>query len=127
MRAAPKHSARRVHGQPQQRRATQPTPKSASRTSFPAASLKPPARATVSPPLPHGFLAGATLAPSVQKLPFAALALVSLAIALLALGAVPATAVRHPAAASLLAMRRTELAIGGLALLAASIAAYLLV
>ena len=62
-----------------------------------------------------------------QKLPFAALALVSLAIALLALGAVPATAVRHPAAASLLATRRIELAIGGLALLAASIAAYLLV
>ena len=89
--------------------------------------MKPPARASVSPPLPHGFLAGATLAPTVQKLPFAALALVSLAIALLALGAVPATAVRHPAAASLLAMRRTELAIGGLALLAASIAAYLLV
>jgi hypothetical protein len=52
---------------------------------------------------------------------------VSLAIALLALGAVPANALPHPAAASLLASRRTEVAIGGLALLAASIAAYLLV
>ena len=89
--------------------------------------MKPPARESVSPPLPHGFLAGATLAPSVRKLPFVALALVSLAIALLALGAVPASAVHHPAAASLLATRRIELAIGGLSLLAASIAAYLLV
>jgi hypothetical protein len=63
----------------------------------------------------------------VRKLPFAALGLVSLAIALLALGAVPASAVPHPAAANLLASRRTGVAIGGLALLAASIAAYLLV
>jgi hypothetical protein len=63
----------------------------------------------------------------VRKLPFAALGLVALAIALLALGALPASAVPHPAAASLLATRRGELAIGGLALLAASIAAYLLV
>jgi hypothetical protein len=38
-----------------------------------------------------------------------------------------ATAVPYPAAASLLALRRTELAIAGLALLAGSIAAYLLV
>jgi hypothetical protein len=87
----------------------------------------PPKRETVAPPLPHGFLAGATLAPSVQKLPFAALALVALAILLLALGAVPATAVPHPAAANVLASRRTEIAIGGLALLAASIAAYWLI
>jgi hypothetical protein len=63
----------------------------------------------------------------VRKLPFAALGLVSLAIALLALGAVPASAVPHSAAASLLASRRTGLAIGALALLSASIAAYLLV
>jgi hypothetical protein len=63
----------------------------------------------------------------VRKLPFAALGFVSLAILLLALGAVPASAVPHPAAASLLASRRAEAAIGGLALLAASIAAYLLV
>jgi hypothetical protein len=81
----------------------------------------------VSPPLPHGSLAGATVAPSVRKLPFAALGLVSLAIALLALGAVPASAVPHATAASLLASRRTGLAIGALALLSASIAAYLLV
>jgi hypothetical protein len=84
------------------------------------------ARTTVSPELPHGFLAGATLAPTVRKLPFAALGLVGLAIVLLALGALPASAVPHPAAASLLATRRIELAIGGLATLAASIAAYLL-
>jgi hypothetical protein len=63
----------------------------------------------------------------VRKLPFLALALVSFAIALLALGTVPASSVRHPAAASLLATRRIELAISGLALLAASIAAYLLI
>jgi hypothetical protein len=92
-----------------------------------SAAKRTPAREAVTPPLPHGFLAGATLAPSVQKLPFAALALVGLAIILLALGALPAGAVPHPAAASLLAARRTELAIGGLALLAASIAAYLLI
>ena len=86
-----------------------------------------PTQATTSPPLPHGSLAGATLAPSVRKLPFAALGFVSVAILLLVLGAVPASAVPHPAAVGLLASRRTEVAIGGLALLAASIAAYLLV
>lgn len=89
--------------------------------------MRAPKRETVAPPLPHGFLAGATLAPSVQKLPFAALALVGLAILLLALGTIPARAVPHPAAASVLATRRTEIAIGGLALLAASIAAYWLI
>jgi hypothetical protein len=92
-----------------------------------AAATSAPKRETVAPPLPHGFLAGATLAPSVQKLPFAALALVGLAILLLALGTLPARAVPHPAAASVLASRRTEIAIGGLALLAASIAAYWLI
>jgi len=86
-----------------------------------------PERETLAPPLPHGFLAGATLAPTVQKLPFAALALVGLAIVLLALGALPAGAVPHPAAANVLAARRTEIAIGGLAMLAASIAAYWLI
>jgi hypothetical protein len=40
---------------------------------------------------------------------------------------VPASAVPHPGAARLLASRRAEAAIGALALLAASIAAYLLV
>jgi hypothetical protein len=92
-----------------------------------AASKRAPVHETVEPPLPHGFLSGATLAPTVQKLPFAALALVGLAIVLLALGALPAAAVPHPAAASLLATRRTEVAIAGLATLAAAIAAYLLV
>jgi hypothetical protein len=91
------------------------------------ASTRAPARETVAPPLPHGFLAGATLAPSAQKLPFAALALVGLAILLLALGALPAAAVPHPSAASLLATRRIEVAIAGLATLAAAIVAYLLV
>jgi hypothetical protein len=91
-----------------------------------AAAKREPARAAVAPPLPHGFLAGATLAPTVRKLPFAALGLVGLAIVLLALGALPARAVPHPAAAGLLATRRIELASGGLAMLAASIAAYLL-
>ena len=77
-----------------QPRLTSPaTTTAAERTS---AANRTPTRQAVAPPLPHGFLAGATLAPSVQKLPFAALALVGLAIA-------------------------------GLATLAASIAAYLLV
>jgi hypothetical protein len=65
--------------------------------------------------------------PTVRQLPFLALGLVALAILLLALGALPARAVRHPMASALLADRRTELAIGGLALLAAAIAAYLVV
>jgi hypothetical protein len=65
--------------------------------------------------------------PTVRKLPFVAVGLVALAILLLALGALPAEMVPYPAAAGLLATRRRELAIGGLALLAASIAAYLLV
>lgn len=97
----------------------------ATRTS--AAKAVSPKQQVVAAPLPHGSLAGATLAPRVQKLPFAALALVGLAILLLALGALPATAVPHPAAASLLASRRTEIALGGLAMLAASIVAYWLI
>jgi len=92
-----------------------------------AATAGPPKRATVTAPLPHGFLAGATLAPTVQKLPFAALALVGLAILLLALGALPATAMPLPAVASVLASRRTEIAVAGLATLVASIAAYWLI
>jgi hypothetical protein len=108
--------------------AQEPRPRDiSSPTKTVAANAGLPERETVAPPLPHGFLAGATLAPSVQKLPFAALALVGLAILMLALGALPATAVPHPAAASLLASRRTEIALGGLAMLAASIAAYWLI
>jgi hypothetical protein len=53
--------------------------------------------------------------------------LVALAIVLLALGALPAGATGNPFAASFLAFRRRELAFGGLAILAASIAAYLLI
>jgi hypothetical protein len=76
---------------------------------------------------PHGVLASGTLVPTVRKLPFLALGLVSLAIVLLALGALPATAAAaHPIAARLLADHRRELALGGLATLVASIAAYLL-
>jgi hypothetical protein len=63
----------------------------------------------------------------VRKLPFLALGLVGLAILLLALGVVPATAAPHPVAAQLLAERRREVALGGLLLLAAALAAYLLV
>jgi hypothetical protein len=63
----------------------------------------------------------------VRKLPFLALGLVALAIVLLALGALPASAAPHPFAAFLLADRRRELAFGGLAILAASMAAYLLI
>ncbi len=92
-----------------------------------AAKAGPRTRETATAPLPHGLVAGATLAPTVQKLPFAALALVGLAILLLALGALPATAMPHPAVASVLATRRTEIAIAGLATLAASIAAYWLI
>jgi hypothetical protein len=75
---------------------------------------------------PHGVLASGTLVPTVRKLPFLALGLVSLAIVLLALGALPAAAAPHPVTARLLAHHRPELALGGLAMLAASIAAYLL-
>lgn len=105
---------------------TQAGPTSAATRPF-AATAGPSKRATVTAPLPHGFLAGAALAPTGQKLPFAALALVGLAILLLALGALPATAVPHPAVASVLASRRTEIAIAGLATLATSIAAYWLI
>jgi hypothetical protein len=72
-------------------------------------------------------LSSGTLLPTVRKLPFLALGLVSLAILLLSLGALPAAVAPHPVAAKLLAHHRRELALGGLATLAASIAAYLLV
>jgi hypothetical protein len=75
---------------------------------------------------PHGVLSTEGLAPTVRKLPFMALGLVALSILLLALGALPASAVPHPVAAYLLAYRRRELAYGGLAILTASIAAYLI-
>lgn len=76
---------------------------------------------------PHGVLSTTSLAPSARKLPFLAMGLVALAIVLLAVGAVPAGAARNPFAASFLGFRRRELAFGGLAILAASIAAYLLI
>jgi hypothetical protein len=116
----------RARSQPKTAQSPRPVRTSAA-TKTTAAKTAAPKREAVTPPLPHGFLAGATLAPSVQKLPFAALALVGLAIVLLALGALPAGVVPHPAAASLLATRRTEVALGGLAMLAASIAAYWLI
>jgi len=77
--------------------------------------------------LPHGVFTAGTLVPTVRKLPFLAVGLVALAILLLALGVLPATAAPHPAAAELLSERRLELAIGGLLTLVAAIAAYLLV
>jgi hypothetical protein len=52
--------------------------------------------------------------------------LVALAVVLLALGALPAGAARNPLAASLLAVPRRDLVFGGLAILTASVAAYLL-
>jgi hypothetical protein len=76
---------------------------------------------------PHGVLAGDALLPSATKLPFLILALAALAIVLLALGALPAGAAPHPLAATLLAQHRAALAAGGLATLAAAIAAYLLI
>jgi hypothetical protein len=77
--------------------------------------------------LPHGLFLTGALVPTVRKLPFLAVGLVALAILLLSLGVLPATAVPHPAAAELLAERRRELALGGLLTLLAAIAAYLLV
>jgi len=73
-----------------------------------------------------GSLSTGALAPSVRKLPVLAAGLVALAIVLLALGALPARATRNPVAASLLAFPRRDLAFGGLAILTASLAAYLL-
>jgi len=130
-RSSPVATTKTRPGSPRAARTTprrhSPATTSRTRTTSTATKTRPPARAAVAPPLPHGLLAGATFAPSVRKLPFVALGLVSLAIALLALGALPASVVPHPAGASLVATRRIELAIGGLTLLAASIAAYLLV
>jgi hypothetical protein len=73
-----------------------------------------------------GGLSTGALTPSVRKLPVLAMGLVALAIVLLALGALPAGAARNPLAASLLAFPRRDLAFGGLAILTASVAAYLL-
>ena len=61
-----------------------------------------------------------------RKLPVLAMGPVALAVVLLALGALPAGAARNPLAASLLAVPRRDLAFGGLAILTASVAAYLL-
>ncbi|MGZ4256478.1 MAG: hypothetical protein ACXVRE_01790 [Gaiellaceae bacterium] len=87
------------------------------------------ARADFRPPsasLPHGVLAPESLVPTARKLPFLVLALVGIAILLLALGVLPASAAPHPAAAELLAERRLAVALGGLATLVAAVAAYLL-
>jgi hypothetical protein len=77
--------------------------------------------------LPSGILSTDSLAPSAQKLPFLAVALVGLAILLLALGALPAGLVPNPAFAEALVQRRVIFAFGGLATLAAAVAAYILV
>lgn len=87
------------------------------------------ARTAYRPPqaaLPHGVLAPAALVPTARKLPFLVLALVGMAILLLALGVLPASAALHPLAAELLAERRLAVALGGLATLLAAIVAYIL-
>jgi hypothetical protein len=65
--------------------------------------------------------------PSARKLPFLALALVSLALVILAAGIIPAPYASHPALVETLTKRRSELAVIGLFTLGASIIAYLLV
>ena len=77
--------------------------------------------------LPSGILSTEALLPTAQKLPFLAVALAGLAILLLAVGALPAALVPNPAFAEALVERRVVFAAGGLAMLAASIAAYILV
>jgi hypothetical protein len=77
--------------------------------------------------LPSGILSTESLLPTAQKLPFLAVAFVSLAILLLALGALPAGLVPNPAFAEALVERRVIFAFSGLATLTAAIAAYLTV
>jgi hypothetical protein len=67
-----------------------------------------------------------TLSPNPKKLPFLVLALVGLAILLLALGALPRSAIPVGAAGALVARRRLELASAGVAVLVASLIAYLI-
>jgi hypothetical protein len=97
-------------------------PKPAKRTERTASAYKAPKAA-----LPSGILSTGSLVPTAQKLPFLAVALVSLAILLLALGALPVGLVPNPAFAEVLVERRVIFAFGGLATLAAAIAAYILV
>lgn len=97
-------------------------PKPAKRTERAASAYKAPKAA-----LPSGILSTGSLLPTAQKLPFLAIALVGLAILLLALGALPVGLVANPAFAEALVERRLIFAFGGLATLAAAIAAYLLV
>jgi len=105
-----------------------PAPKPAVSTK-PATRTKRTAAAYAAPKasLPSGILSTDALLPTAQKLPFLAVALVGLAILLLAVGALPATLVPNPAFAEALVERRAVFAVGGLATLAAAIAAYLLV
>jgi pilus assembly protein FimV len=97
-------------------------PKPAKRMERAASAYKAPKAA-----LPSGILSTGSLLPTAQKLPFLAIALVGLAILLLALGALPVGLVPNPAFAEALVERRVIFAFGGLATLAAAIAAYLLV
>jgi hypothetical protein len=97
-------------------------PKPAKRAERTAEAYKAPKTA-----LPSGILSTGSLLPTAQKLPFLAVALVGLAILLLALGALPVGLVPNPAFAEALVERRVIFAFGGLATLAAAIAAYLLV
>jgi hypothetical protein len=96
--------------------------KQAPRTERTASAHKAPKAA-----LPSGILSTESLLPSAKKLPFLAVALVGLAILLLALGALPAGLVPNPAFAEALVERRVVFAFGGLATLAAAVAAYILV
>jgi hypothetical protein len=97
----------------------------------PASVRATPAREILAPQphvsFPHGVLAGDALLPTARKLPFLIVALAALAVVLLALGALPASAAPHPLAATLLAHHRPGLAAGGLATLVAAIAAYLVI
>ena len=84
----------------------------------------------VPPPTDHatgGVLGVSTsLSPTSQKMPFLVLALVGFAIVLLALGALPRSALPL-AAGAVVARRRLEIAMAGLATLLASVIAYLIV
>ena len=102
--------------------AQKPAKTRARRTAQAHVAFRPPPSAS----LPHGVLAPESLVPNAKKLPFLVLALVGIAILLLALGVLPASAAPHPAAAELLAERRLAVALGGLATLVAAVVAYLL-
>jgi hypothetical protein len=109
---------------------SQPVGGTALRAAAPAIPAATPPPAATTDPNPHRDVLGVTvgdISESIAELHPAFFVLLGLAVALLAVASVPAAVVPNQSAAAVLAQRRIELTLAGIAALAVVVVAYLLV